>query len=365
MGRSALHRRGSGLSQRASHRHRTDRNDRPSDGLRHDRHRAGFRAREVQEARRRRLLQDRQSIRRCRVAASSATPDEQIEAIETYAKGTGTLDEAPHINRATLQSQRLRRRSDWRGSRRRCRAPSSCRSSSINSCSAKSSAKTKLGLTEEQLNDWNFSILRDGLGFSTQQIEEASAHICGRMTVEGAPYLKDEHLAGLRLRDAVRQIRHALHSSARARRYDGGRATVRQRRDLKDDQPSANGDDRRRQGSLPLLVGTHDQGRRALSRRLEALAAARRQLRPRRRRREGRGCAYDSNRSCNRCRSPRRSSIATSPSAARCRERRSGYTQKATIAAVTKSTCAPANTKAANSARSSSTCTRKARPSAR
>jgi ribonucleoside-diphosphate reductase alpha chain len=55
--------------------------------------------------------------------------------------------------------------------------------------------KERLGLTEAQLNDWNFSILRDGLGFSTQQIEEASAYICGRMTVEGAPYLKEEHLA--------------------------------------------------------------------------------------------------------------------------------------------------------------------------
>ena len=35
---------------------------------------------------------------------------EQIEAIETYAKGTGTLEEAPHINRATLESEGLRRR---------------------------------------------------------------------------------------------------------------------------------------------------------------------------------------------------------------------------------------------------------------
>ncbi len=76
--------------------------------------------------------------------------------------------------------------------------------------------KEKLGLTDEQLNDWNFSILRDGLGFSNQQIEEASAHICGRMTLEGAPYLKDEHLAGLRLRDAVRQVRHRA-TSVRSR----------------------------------------------------------------------------------------------------------------------------------------------------
>ena len=29
--------------------------------------------------------------------------------------------------------------------------------------------KKKLGLTDEQLNDWSFSILRDGLGFSTSR----------------------------------------------------------------------------------------------------------------------------------------------------------------------------------------------------
>ena len=94
------------------------------------------------------------------------------------------------------------------------------------------------------------------------------------MTLEGAPFLKDEHLADLRLRHAVRQARFALHPSARARRHAGGGAAVHQRRDLEDDQPAARRHDRRRQGSLPLLVGAHDQSGRALSRRLEALAAA-------------------------------------------------------------------------------------------
>ena len=53
---------------------------------------------------------------------------------------------------------------------------------------------TKLGMTAEQLADWNISILRDVLGFTGQQIDEASDVICGRMTLEGAPFLKDEHL---------------------------------------------------------------------------------------------------------------------------------------------------------------------------
>ena len=38
-----------------------------------------------------------------------------------------------------------------------------------------------------------FDLLK-GLGFSPSQIEEANEYICGTMTVEGAPLLKDEHL---------------------------------------------------------------------------------------------------------------------------------------------------------------------------
>ncbi len=56
------------LPQRAGDRGRADRHHRPRDGLRHHRHRARLRAGEVQEARRRRLLQDHQP-RRARGAA--------------------------------------------------------------------------------------------------------------------------------------------------------------------------------------------------------------------------------------------------------------------------------------------------------
>ena len=62
LGRRGAARRAARLPQRAGHRARADRHDRPADGLRHDRHRARLRAREVQEARRRRLLQDRQPV---------------------------------------------------------------------------------------------------------------------------------------------------------------------------------------------------------------------------------------------------------------------------------------------------------------
>src|ERR1019366_8300623 len=52
----------------------------------------------------------------------------------------------------------------------------------------------RLGFAQEQYNNFEWSLL-EGLGFSEQQIEEANIYICGTMTVEGAPYLKDEHLS--------------------------------------------------------------------------------------------------------------------------------------------------------------------------
>ena len=51
----------------------------------------------------------------------------------------------------------------------------------------------KLGFTDEQLNDPNFDLL-EALGFTVQEIEETNSYVCGMMTIEGAPGLKDEHL---------------------------------------------------------------------------------------------------------------------------------------------------------------------------
>ncbi|WP_424930869.1 vitamin B12-dependent ribonucleotide reductase [Amaricoccus macauensis] len=51
-----------------------------------------------------------------------------------------------------------------------------------------------LGIPAEELTDPAFDLLRH-LGFSRAQIESANAHICGTMTLEGAPHLRDEHYA--------------------------------------------------------------------------------------------------------------------------------------------------------------------------
>jgi ribonucleoside-diphosphate reductase alpha chain len=53
---------------------------------------------------------------------------------------------------------------------------------------------TRLGFKEEVFADWSFNLL-EALGFTEDQIDAANDYVCGTMTVEGAPLLKDEHLS--------------------------------------------------------------------------------------------------------------------------------------------------------------------------
>ncbi|MEM8872212.1 MAG: vitamin B12-dependent ribonucleotide reductase, partial [Pseudomonadota bacterium] len=49
-----------------------------------------------------------------------------------------------------------------------------------------------LGIPAEKLNDPSFDLLRH-LGYTKAQIDAANNHVCGTMTLEGAPFLKEEH----------------------------------------------------------------------------------------------------------------------------------------------------------------------------
>ena len=53
--------------------------------------------------------------------------------------------------------------------------------------------KVELGITDAQLNDFEFNML-EHLGFSKDEIEAANIHVCGAMTLEGAPHLDEAHL---------------------------------------------------------------------------------------------------------------------------------------------------------------------------
>ena len=54
--------------------------------------------------------------------------------------------------------------------------------------------KNTLGMNSEQMNDFSFNML-EFLGFSSEEIDVANIHVCGAMTLEGAPHLNNEHLS--------------------------------------------------------------------------------------------------------------------------------------------------------------------------
>ena len=50
----------------------------------------------------------------------------------------------------------------------------------------------KRGFSEGQLNDTHFNML-ESLGFNEEEIEQANEYVCGAMTIENAPHLREEH----------------------------------------------------------------------------------------------------------------------------------------------------------------------------
>ena len=103
----------------------------------------------------------------------------------------------------------------WRSWRARSRAPSTSSSSSTGGRSARSSSPATLNIPTEKLDDPAFDLLPH-LGFSKKDIEAANEHVCGAMTLEGAPHLKDRAPAGVRLRQPVRPQGQALPVGRRA-----------------------------------------------------------------------------------------------------------------------------------------------------
>lgn len=118
---------------------------------------------------------------------------QQTEDIVRYCRGAGTLNGCPHINPETLKSKGF---TDDVLAKIEQALPQAF---DINFVFNKFTlgedfCQKALNISESQLNDWQFNMLKY-LGFSADQIAEANAFVCGTMMLEGAPHLKDEHLA--------------------------------------------------------------------------------------------------------------------------------------------------------------------------
>jgi ribonucleoside-diphosphate reductase alpha chain len=116
----------------------------------------------------------------------------QIEEIVHYCVGRKTLGGAPFINHDTLRAKGF----DDEGLTRLEAAVEGAFEIQFvfNSWTLGDGyIGEKLGINDAQLAEWNGNLLR-ALGFAPAEIEAANDYCCGTMTVEGAPYLKPEHL---------------------------------------------------------------------------------------------------------------------------------------------------------------------------
>ncbi|MDB5230656.1 MAG: vitamin B12-dependent ribonucleotide reductase, partial [Chitinophagaceae bacterium] len=117
--------------------------------------------------------------------------ESEVNAIEKYAVGSGTFEGAPFINPQTLSEkgflgEEIKKLNDA--------AKSAFEIGFVfNRFNLGEACLERLGFTAEQYNDWNFDLL-EALGYTDEEIEAANDYICGTMTIEGAPLLRDEHL---------------------------------------------------------------------------------------------------------------------------------------------------------------------------
>ena len=120
-------------------------------------------------------------------------PPHQIDEIVNYCVGRKTLEGAPSINHDTLRAKGFD--DDGLGRLEAAIEGAFEIQFVFNSWTLGDGyVAEKLGINDAQLAEWNGNLLR-ALGFTPSEIEAANDYCCGTMTVEGAPFLKPEHLA--------------------------------------------------------------------------------------------------------------------------------------------------------------------------
>ncbi|PRD41058.1 vitamin B12-dependent ribonucleotide reductase [Phyllobacterium phragmitis] len=117
--------------------------------------------------------------------------ESQIAEIEAYAVGHGNLNQAPAVNPGSLKAKGF--------TDEKIEALNGALKSAFdikfvfNQWTLGADwLKETFGFTQEQLDDFSFELL-PALGFAKKDIEAANIHVCGAMTLEAAPFLKEEH----------------------------------------------------------------------------------------------------------------------------------------------------------------------------
>ena len=115
----------------------------------------------------------------------------QIEEIVSYAVGHGSIGNSPAINHTSLAGHGF-------GPNELAKVDAALESAFdirfvFNQWTLGEEFCTGvLGIPQAKLNDPTFDLLKS-LGFSKADIDAANDHVCGTMTLEGAPFLKESH----------------------------------------------------------------------------------------------------------------------------------------------------------------------------
>jgi ribonucleoside-diphosphate reductase alpha chain len=117
--------------------------------------------------------------------------ESDIAEIEAYAVGHGSLSNAPAINVSTLKAKGF---TDEALAKAEAALPTAFDIKfAFNKWTfGEDFLRDTLKIEPEAIAAPNFDLLT-AIGFSRREIEAANVHICGAMTVEGAPHLKPEH----------------------------------------------------------------------------------------------------------------------------------------------------------------------------
>ena len=117
--------------------------------------------------------------------------ESDIAEIEAYAVGHGNLAQAPAINHTTLKAKGF---TDEAIAKVEKALPTAFDIKfAFNKWTlGEEFCRDKLGISADDLASPSFDLLA-AIGFGKREIEAANIHVCGAMTVEGAPHLKAEH----------------------------------------------------------------------------------------------------------------------------------------------------------------------------
>ncbi len=115
---------------------------------------------------------------------------EEIADIVNYAKGTGSFKGCPTISYDVLRSKGF----NDKDLKKLDEAVASAFEIgfAFNVFTLGEACMKRLGFAPEQYNNLAFDVM-SALGFSDADIKEANDYVCGTMTIEGAPHLKEEH----------------------------------------------------------------------------------------------------------------------------------------------------------------------------